>query len=616
MKAILTFTLLAIINCIIYSQPDSVIFTDNTILLPNIIRDNGIDTCNSCLKPYGKKFKVNSNFQSWNKTKDENYNIYSIEIIANNSEYLDLIFSKFIIRTGCYLRLYSSNDTYKEFNLLNSKFDGIKKVLTVKGDYALIAFLVPLAMEIEDDIELSSITYVYKNENFSTVKLLDCHHDVNCPEGDLYKSIIRSVVLIRNLCDNNGDCSRCSGSLLNNTNEDLTPYILTAHHCTQGADDNLDEAIFYFHYQASTCNGIPPFDPYSYFDYPYSITGAELKAQRTSTMGSDFALLMLIESIPLYFNVYFSGWSREWSLTGSNVVGIHHPQGEPKKISFGHVIGMSIADYINVNWDDGTVEDGSSGSPVYKDQQVVGQLSGGLGSMNCENLGDVLYGHFASSWGSTWGPSRRLRDWLDPLEDDPENWDGLDPNSRCSPFLFLTGNFPATTYQSEPVQIQAANTINISNMEVEFEGNYIFKAGNNILITTNTVLNSGLYRIESCSTFSKTSKNNTIAQIDDKSLFEIFTEKKFLSLNNTSINLKSLIIYPNPHPGIFTIEWNDETISEFTIQVFNMMGKPVYSRQHAQPGINQVDITEHAKGIYFVTLQSGDKVITERVVYQ
>ncbi len=529
MKAILTFILLVMIKCIIYGQSDSVILTDNTILLPKIIRDNGIDTCNSCLKPYGKKFKVNSNFQSWNKTKDENYNIYLIKVIANNSEYLDLIFSKFIIRTGCYLRLYSSTNTYKEFNFLNSKFDGTKKVLTVKGDYVLIAFLVPLTMEIEDDIELSSITYVYKNENFSTVKLLDCHHDVNCPEGDPYKSIIRSVVLIRNLCDNNGDCWRCSGSLLNNTNEDLTPYILTAHHCTQGADDNLDEAIFYFHYQASNCNGLPPFDPYS-FDYPYSITGAELKAQRTATMGSDFALLMLNESIPLYYNVFFSGWSREWGLTGSNVVGIHHPQGEPKKISFGHVIGMSIADYINVNWDDGTVEDGSSGSPVFKNQQVVGQLSGGLGSMNCENLGDVLYGHFASSWGSTWGPTRRLRDWLDPLENDPENWNGLSPNSLCSQYLYITGNYPATNYQFEPVQIQAANTINISNMEVEFAGNYIFKAGNSIVMTTNTLLNSGLFRIESCSTVSKTSKNNTIAQIDDSSLFEIITEKKFSSL--------------------------------------------------------------------------------------
>jgi hypothetical protein len=79
---------------------------------------------------------------------------------------------------------------------------------------------------------------------------------------------------------------------------------------------------------------------------------------------------------------------------------------------------------------------------------------------------------------------------------------------------------------------------------------------------------------------------------------------------------KSFRIYPNPHPGIFTIEWNDETISEFIIQVFNMMGKPVYTRQHAQPGKTQVDISNQAKGIYFVKLQAGDKVIKEKVVYQ
>ncbi len=87
-------------------------------------------------------------------------------------------------------------------------------------------------------------------------------------------------------------------------------------------------------------------------------------------------------------------------------------------------------------------------------------------------------------------------------------------------------------------------------------------------------------------------------------------------MNHSPLSQESFTIYPNPHPGIFTIEWNDETISEFTIQVFNMMGKPVYSRLHAQPGINQVDISGQAKGIYFVKLQAGEKVITEKVVYQ
>ncbi len=80
--------------------------------------------------------------------------------------------------------------------------------------------------------------------------------------------------------------------------------------------------------------------------------------------------------------------------------------------------------------------------------------------------------------------------------------------------------------------------------------------------------------------------------------------------------MESLKIYPNPHPGIFSIEWNDANYSEYSIEVFNMIGKPVYTKQHAQPGITQVDISDQAKGIYFVQLQAGDNVVTEKVVYQ
>jgi hypothetical protein len=75
-------------------------------------------------------------------------------------------------------------------------------------------------------------------------------------------------------------------------------------------------------------------------------------------------------------------------------------------------------------------------------------------------------------------------------------------------------------------------------------------------------------------------------------------------------------IYPNPHPGIFSIEWNDANNSEYSIEIINMMGKLVYTKRHVLPGITEVDISGQAKGIYFVKLQAGDKVVTDKVVYQ
>jgi len=75
-------------------------------------------------------------------------------------------------------------------------------------------------------------------------------------------------------------------------------------------------------------------------------------------------------------------------------------------------------------------------------------------------------------------------------------------------------------------------------------------------------------------------------------------------------------IFPNPHPGIFKIQWDDESLSHYSIEVINSMGSLVYERKNVLPGITEIDISTQPKGIYFVRLQAGEKVITEKVVYQ
>lgn len=390
------------------------------------------DTCPTCLKPYGKKYIIDANLNEWHVDKNDSAFIYSLKVNAIGSVFLDIIFDNFKIQQGCILTLWSKKD-HHVYNYKYSKNLNSSKALSISGEEVHIKYFVPDSLIINNDfLSISSITYVYDEDlsentkQLKSLKQLTCHNDVNCSDGDSYRDIIRSVVLIRNLCDDDGNCSRCSGSVLNNTNGDFTPYVLTAHHCVQGeAEDNLDDAIFSFNYQRTTCNGNTP---YGYFSNPYTVTGADLKAQRTAVMGSDFALLELNQTPPLYYNIFYAGWSRERNLTGSDVECIHHPHGEPKKISFGHIKGISLADYVNVEWDDGTVEAGSSGSPLFKNKRVVGNYSANWGGDNsCDDLGDGLFGHFASSWGSTWGSGRRLRDWLDPSDDDPDNLDGADP---------------------------------------------------------------------------------------------------------------------------------------------------------------------------------------------
>ncbi|MEN0049655.1 MAG: 3-coathanger stack domain-containing protein, partial [Bacteroidota bacterium] len=68
------------------------------------------------------------------------------------------------------------------------------------------------------------------------------------------------------------------------------------------------------------------------------------------------------------------------------------------------------------DWDSGTTEGGSSGSPIFDNttKRIVGMLSGGFAA--CGNNSADWYGKFSFGWnnnGAT-NPAFRLRDWLDP----------------------------------------------------------------------------------------------------------------------------------------------------------------------------------------------------------
>jgi hypothetical protein len=147
---------------------------------------------------------------------------------------------------------------------------------------------------------------------------------------------------------------------------------------------------------------------------------------RASNGGSDMALVELASEIPAEFNAYLSGWSRQ-NTPPSSSVGIHHPDGDVMKITFNDDATL-IDDYAGADcwhipdWEDGTTEPGSSGSPLFNENKlIIGQLFGG--TANCSNNIDDYYGRFVTSWNGN-SASARLRDWLDPSNLDPQTLDG------------------------------------------------------------------------------------------------------------------------------------------------------------------------------------------------
>ena len=198
-----------------------------------------------------------------------------------------------------------------------------------------------------------------------------CNIGVNCPLGDNWENEKRAVCLIIR-----DDGSTCTGCLINNTEQDLTPYILTANHAFYIGSmpiTNPATCIFRFRYWEPNCSSGNPTSG-------VSITGATIVAQSAEV---DFALLKLNSIPPANYQLFYAGWDRT-EIPAQNGTTIHHPQGDVMKISHDeHPIsamnyGIWGLNYIwGVNFDKGIVQPGSSGAPLFnQDKRIVGQLTG------------------------------------------------------------------------------------------------------------------------------------------------------------------------------------------------------------------------------------------------
>jgi hypothetical protein len=207
----------------------------------------------------------------------------------------------------------------------------------------------------------------------------------------------------------------CTGQLVNNTALDFTPYFLSANHCgvTTANDDTL---VFFWNFEAAVCgnqNGGSLAD---------TQTGAIFRA---SSAASDFVLVELSQDPDAAFNVFFTGWDASGA-TSASTVGIHHPRGDVKSISFNTNAVTSTAylsntvaaaaDHWRIDaWEDGTTEGGSSGSCLWDaaTRRCVGQLHGGFALCTAPTQPD-WYGKLSVSWTGGGTNTTRLSNWLDP----------------------------------------------------------------------------------------------------------------------------------------------------------------------------------------------------------
>lgn len=407
-----------------------------------INREDKEDDSNGVPPRFGYPHSVNYNLNNsgqWVNLPDGS-RLWRLSISCPNALSINLLYDKFWLPDGAKFFVYSYDKkrTLGAFTSANNKGtkDKVQGFATglVYGDKIVLEYYEPKNVRNQGIISIAYVVQGYRYINiYNGQKSLgasgNCNININCPEGKSWQKEKNAIALILV----NG-IRYCTGSLINTTANDSRPIFLTADHCLGGwatankkydaiSDPNLDHWSFYWNYEAPSCIN-PTEEPTI-----YSTVGATILANNGY---SDFALLSLKED-PRSNNsikLYYLGWDRSGD-SGNGGVGIHHPNGDIKKISqytltpqstvYAENSTNSNGTHWRLIWSKGVTEGGSSGSPlINSNRKVIGQLHGGYS--DCISNGIYgpdkpdWYGKFSVSWtgnGAT-DNRRKLQPWLDP----------------------------------------------------------------------------------------------------------------------------------------------------------------------------------------------------------
>lgn len=431
-----------------------------------------------------------------------------------------------------------------------------------------------------------------------------CEILVNCPEGEDWQNEKNGVARV--LVKEGSSLYWCTGSLVNNTRQDGTPYFLTANHCgINSSTADYSQWVFYFQYESPDCQ-FPSTEPPS-----MSMAGATkiANASGETGSGSDFKLLLLNEQVPQNYKPYFNGWNRldEPATSG---VDIHHPEGDLKMISTFLSPAVS-SDYLGTNTNPnghfwkivwaptdggyGVTEGGSSGSPLFNSQgQIVGALTGGRASCSNQEAPDY-FGKFSYSWDSN----------------------GLDSASQLSVWL-AQGN-------PEIVSLNGSN-LDTAGITADFRAEFTnILVGETVSFVNNSYGNINGYKwyfSGGAPDFSEVEQPPTI-QYNSAGNYDVKLEVSSSTGQDQLIRYQYIRVSPaiaqNPAEGRYTLNFGKLVPDGLEIFVFDMNGRIVDFFLEKKATSVIVSLSPFADGIYFIRTETSEtqqtyKVMLERII--
>tara|TARA_B100000963_G_scaffold76985_1_gene64996 strand:- start:1265 stop:3181 length:1917 start_codon:yes stop_codon:yes gene_type:complete len=590
---------------------------------PNIMALENEDNDNAFKgKPYRYAVQIDVNIDAskdglW-EILDNDLRVWRLRIKSHGAKALALYYNSFWLPSNGSLYIYNSDKTklLGAYTNLNNHESGLFANEIIEDSELTLEYV--QKGDGNPIIQINQLSYVYRtiNKNRSVSGFGDsesCQVNVNCsPEGDNWQDVKRAVCRISIKIGNNSYW--CSGSFINNTEQNCIPYVLTADHCafdddnnTYADDNDMNQWLFYFNYEASECEN-PINSPSS-----NSMLGCSRISNSSATGSinntSDFHLVELNNEPPYDYGLFAAGWNRTNTVSSSGV-GIHHPAGDIKKISKYTESTTSSGYDWRVKWTPtenghGVTEGGSSGSPLFNsDKQIIGDLS--TGSSACTqsfwtgpNSPD-FYGKFSASWDQNGNTSnRQLKPWLDPTNSGTISLNG----KICGTTLF--SNFEASHTHVQTgyaTQFSYTGTGNPDSFEWTFYGAGVNPSNSNESSPVVTYSNSGIFTVRL-----KVTEGN-----DESS--EIKSAYILVDSEGSSIDLEefkqSLNIYPNPTSGVVYLSQENDDLTQ--VKVYTIFGKEIYSNNLLNN--LKIDFSSKSNGVYFIEFCNNEEKITERLI--
>ncbi len=538
----------------------------------------------------------------WSESSTGKENIWRLKVGVPQSKGFYISMEDFYIPKGAQLFAYNK-DNFEDaivFSHEDNPNGGPYSIEDLVGDNVILEYIASKSITEKPKIHLLDVGYKYSDETgnvsgFGTAA--SCMININCTQGADWQVQKKGIVRlrIRKTTDSENNGSACSGTLINNTNNDKTPYVLTAYHCLENVDiSNPDNFSVFFNYESATCENTGTRPSYKFH------RGANVLIANPISGGSDGVLLQLTGTIPEDWDVYFNGWDRSNANNATSGAVIHHPEGDVKKITlYNNAITSGQWNDTSpqnsfwiVSYSEGSTEGGSSGSSIFNQSGlVIGTLTGGNSSCSTPAATDY-FGKLWYHWDQSADQNLHMSKYLDPINSGQTALAGLYNNPNSEEELILDKS-------NVNLLLNASTTINI----LSGNGDYTITSSDNSIATTE--LSGDVITVKALK------RGTTVLTITDK-IGKSKTVTVYVQ-NNIDISAKDNNIVIN----VYNEDGDEDADKIKQVRVINLDADVLYNKKNINESNHTIDMSLFRNSIYIIQVKTKKGITkAEKILWQ